>query len=617
MAIDVAKLKAAAAGSEQDKVNWYADRIQEGMTDAQIAAAVDKALGTKYSTSGATDPDWNYLQQKAAEQVVKETSKSSVKDKATAYNQLYQGAGLTNDEIQQAIVNAAGKQDPNDIRALLGIAGAQRASALPSGADKATYVKQMLGYGYTPDEIANYINTGVGQQSDADMRALFGLANVNLPTYLQPKADTDTDFKPIEGGAGVAVTGESGLREGYAPYVQDFLQRASALLARRDAIDPKTGEPLFTGPQFGTTYGTDTSKTLSDLQTRRESMMSGDKAYTPFKYSFAPKPAAAGGVMSLVDRYQTGGDVSSGATTGMQGSQVVPSTFTAPTDGYSATTYTSGYTAPTDIYKGPGDAGITAGTATFDTTARDRLMNPYMSGVVDPAAREAKRQSQIQGMTNAAKFAQAGAFGGTRNVLAGAELQRNLATQLGDIYGRGQKEAYDAAQRAFEAEQGRALTAGVETERARQEAGRQGLSGAEAAARFGLDANKLTEQSSQFGAQYGLNVATTAADYEQRARQLQQQAEEAQARGDQFAADLALRQLQEANNAAAATRAFEYQQARDTYLDPFRELSYASSYLTGLPIKAGDTGISPLAESLVGSASGIALLKKALGLPDN
>lgn len=614
MAIDVEQLKKAAAGSEQDKVNWYADRIQEGMTDAQIAAAVDKALGTKYSTSGATDPDWNYLQQKAAEQVVKETSKSSVKDKATAYNQLYQGAGLTNDEIQQAIVNAAGKQDPNDIRALLGIAGAQRASALPSGADKATYVKQMLGYGYTPDEIANYINTGVGQQSDADMKALFGLANVNLPTYLQPKAGTG--FKPITGGTGVAVTGESGLREGYAPYVQDFLQRASALLARRDAIDPETGEPLFTGPQFGTTYGTDTAKTLSDLQTRRESMMADAKPYTPFKYSFAPKPAAAGGVMSLVDRYQAGGDVSSGATTGMQGSQVVPSTFTKP-DAFSATTYTSGYTTPDDIYKGPGDAGITAGTATFDTAARDRLMNPYMSGVVDPAAREAKRQADIAAMTNAAKFTQAGAFGGTRNILAGAELQRNLATQLGDIYGRGQKEAYDSAQRAFEAEQGRALTAGVESERARQEAGKQALSSAEAAARLGLDASKLSEQSSQFGAQYGLNVAATAADYEQRARDLQQRAEEAQARGDQFAADLALRQLQEANNAAAVTRQFEYQQARDTYLDPFRELGYASSYLTGLPIKAGDTGISPLAESLVGSASGIALLKKALGLPDN
>jgi hypothetical protein len=236
-------------------------------------------------------------------------------------------------------------------------------------------------------------------------------------------------------------------------------------------------------------------------------------------------------------------------------------------------------------------------------------------------------------MTNAAKFTQAGAFGGTRNILAGAELQRNLATQLGDIYGRGQKEAYESAQKAFEAEQGRALTAGVESERARQEAGRQGLSSAQTAAQLGLqaqtaqeqakqaqgqqalssaataaqlglDANKLNEQSKQFGAQYGLNVATTAADYEQKARQLQQQAEEAQARGDQFAADLALRQLQEANNAAAATRAFEYQQSRDQYLDPFREAGYMSQILSGLPAQAGSlpTTAGDQLKSLLASA---------------
>jgi hypothetical protein len=226
-------------------------------------------------------------------------------------------------------------------------------------------------------------------------------------------------------------------------------------------------------------------------------------------------------------------------------------------------------------------------------------MNTFTSGVVDPAVREAKRQSEIQGLTNAAKFTQAGAFGGTRNILAEAERQRNLNTQISDIYGRGQKEAYDAAQRAFEAEQGRALTAGVESERARQEAGRQGLTSAQTAAQLGLDASKLSEQSKQFGAQYGLNVASTSAQYDQAARQLQQQAEEAQARGDQFAASLALQQLQEAQRAAEATRGFEYQQSRDQYLDPFRELGYAQQLLSGLPISAGATGISPNLEGLV------------------
>lgn len=612
MAIDIAGLKAAAAGSEDDKINWYASQLKAGYTDAEITAAVDRALGSSYATAKAGTEeaeDWSYLQDKAAEQIIKDVGKGTAKEKAIAYNQLYQGAGLTNDEIQQNIKDILGEQDPDQMRALLGMAGARRASQLATGAEKADYVKQMIGYGYTPEEIQSYINTAVGQQTPGNMAELFRLAGVKLPGANTGNTGNtgNTDYEgTLEGGAGVDFKGSSGLREFYGPYVTDYLSRMSGLLARRD-VDPTTNKPAFTGPQFGGTgvggYGTETAQTLKNLQARREAMMGlgEDKSsmFTPFKYSFAPKSAAAGGVMSLVDRYQTGGDVSSGATTGTQGNQALTSTFTAPTDGYSATTYTSGYTAPTDMYKGPGDAGITAGTATFDTTARDRLMNPYMSGVVDPAAREAKRQSQIQGMTNAAKFAQAGAFGGTRNVLAGAELQRNLATQLGDIYGRGQKEAYESAQKAFEAEQGRALTAGVETERARQEAGKQALSSAEAAARLGLDASKLTEQSSQFGAQYGLNVATTAADYEQKARDLQQRAEEAQARGDQFAANLALQQLQEANRAAETTRQFEYTQARDTYLDPFRELGYASQLLQGLPVSAAATGVSPGTEALI------------------
>ena len=425
----------------------------------------------------------------------------------------------------------------------------------------------------------------------------YSLADINDIIYGGRTFDQITPTKPIVplNTAGKAFTGENtGLRGPYVPFAEQMLQRVSSLMAARQ-------DPNYKPETFGSTYGQDTAKTLQDLQTRRESMMATAKPYTPYNYSFAPdtKSAAKGGVMSLVDHYDAGGAVGNTYT-----AQTVPSTFTAPTDGFSSSTYTSGYTAPTNMYTGPGATGITAGTGTFDTTARDRLMNPYMSGVVDPATREAKRQSEIQGMTNAAKFTQAGAFGGTRNILAEAERQRNLNTQIGDIYGRGQKEAYEAAQKAFEAEQGRALTAGVESERARQEAGRQGLSSAQTAAQLGLDASKLSEQSKQFGAQYGLNVASTSAQYDQAARQLQQQAEEAQARGDQFAANLALQQLQEANRAAEASRDFEYKQSRDQYLDPFREAGYMSQVLGGLPIQAGSlpTSSGDALKSLLASA---------------
>lgn len=602
MAIDIAGLKAAAAGSEEDKINWYVSQLKAGYTDAEITAAVDKALGSSYATAKAgtkEGDDWNYLQDKAAEKIIKNVSTGSAKEKATAYNQLYQGAGLTNDEIQQNILDIAGKQDPEQMRALLGMAGAQRASKLATGGEKADFVKQMIGYGYTPEEIVSYINTAVGPQTSGNMSELFRLAGVQLPGSNQQQ--TPADYQgTVTGGSGVDFKGSSGLREFYGPYVTDYLSRASALLGMRD-VDPTTGKAAFTGLKFGDTdtarggYGVETAQTLKDLQSQRESMMSGDKAFKPYQYSFAPKPAKSGGIMSLVEGYDAGGNVSSGSNTGMQGSEVIPSAFDTPT-AFTPNTFSSTYTTPTNTYTGPGDSGITTGS--FDPAAISRFTNPYATAVTDPQVREAKRQAQLASQAQAAKFSQAGAFGGTRNILAENEIGRNLATQVGDIYGKGQKDAYDAALRAFEAEEGRKLTAATATEQARQEAGRQGLTGAETAARYGLEANRLGEQSSQFAANLGLQTAQSEAQYQQLARDLQQRAEEATARGDQFAASLALQQLQEANRAAESARTFEYTQARDTYLDPFRELGYASQLLQGLPISASTTGISPSANAL-------------------
>lgn len=367
----------------------------------------------------------------------------------------------------------------------------------------------------------------------------------------------------VVGGAGQDISGSTGLREAYGPYVADYLSRMSGLLALRDA-------PNYQPVKFGTaaqggTYGASTAQTLADLQAKREAMMSGDQAYKPYQYSFAQKPmttkpAAKGGVMSLVDHYDVGGAVGNVADT------VVGGTNTG-TPTYANQTVPSTYTAPTNTYTGPGATGIT--TDQFSQANLDRFINPYTSAVVDPQVREAKRQAELARQSQAAKFSQAGAFGGSRNILAENELGRNLATQIGDIYGRGQKEAFDTALKGFEAEQGRSLQAKIATEQARQEAGRQGLTG-----------------------------AATEAQYQQQARELQQRAEEAAARGDQFEASLALQQLQEANRAAESARGFEYQQARDTYLDPFREILYANQALSGLPIQAGATGISPSANAL-------------------
>lgn len=72
-------------------------------------------------------------------------------------------------------------------------------------------------------------------------------------------------------------------------------------------------------------------------------------------------------------------------------------------------------------------------------------MNPYMQNVVGVQQQEAMRQADIAGTKRGAGFAQAGAFGGSRQAIENAEANRNLQTQLGNIQATGLNNAYNQA----------------------------------------------------------------------------------------------------------------------------------------------------------------------------
>jgi hypothetical protein len=80
-------------------------------------------------------------------------------------------------------------------------------------------------------------------------------------------------------------------------------------------------------------------------------------------------------------------------------------------------------------------------------------MNPYLQQALDPQLAEARRQSQITQTQNAGKLTGAGAYGGGRQAIMDAETQRNLATNLADITGKGYMNAYDKAMQQFNTEQ--------------------------------------------------------------------------------------------------------------------------------------------------------------------
>jgi len=97
-------------------------------------------------------------------------------------------------------------------------------------------------------------------------------------------------------------------------------------------------------------------------------------------------------------------------------------------------------------------------------------MNPFLQSALNPQLDEARRQAEISRVEQAGRLTRAGAYGGGRQAIMEAELDRNLLRNLGDITGRGYATAYDRAMDQFNKEQ------------------LLGLQSTQAAQKYGLDA---------------------------------------------------------------------------------------------------------------------------------
>jgi len=246
----------------------------------------------------------------------------------------------------------------------------------------------------------------------------------------------------------------------------------------------------------------------------------------------------------------------------------------------------AGLTTPTSIGTAADTAGsiatkaqdlsYTPTTSTFDATQAQTYMNPYLKQSLEPQLAEARRQSQITQMQNAAKLTGAGAFGGSRQAIMDAETQRNLGTNLANITGQGYNTAYDKAMAQFNADQARKA------------------------------------QEAQFGATYGLQGLQTGLQGAQTQGQLG--ATQAQTGLANLNAQLTAGGQQrgiESEGIAADKAQFEEARA-----NPYKMVQFQQSLLQGLPLAAQSyQGISPsdLTKAAQGATTVNALLKN-LGL---
>jgi len=96
---------------------------------------------------------------------------------------------------------------------------------------------------------------------------------------------------------------------------------------------------------------------------------------------------------------------------------------------------------------------------------QEQYMSPFLQGALDPQYAAAQRQADISAQNLQSQFGKAGAYGGSRQGVAEAELQRGLLDRMAGITGTGYQQAFEQAQRQFNAEQDRQMQAANQAQR--------------------------------------------------------------------------------------------------------------------------------------------------------
>lgn len=251
-----------------------------------------------------------------------------------------------------------------------------------------------------------------------------------------------------------------------------------------------------------------------------------------------------------------------------------------------------------------------------------QYMSPFIQQALEPQMREAVYSAKRGQLAQDLGAARQGTYGGSRQLLASMERERNLGQQLGDIQSRGLQSAYESAQQQFErdrAAQQQAQQANLQASLGVQQLGTQtglqvalanltneqqarvnnqalqfqaqgmnaenALKAALANQQASLEAQRMAEQSRQFGAQQGLAGLAQAGQMGQTLANIGT----AQTQADQ--ARLGLQ-----TQTAAQQQALQQQKLDMAYQDFLRERDYPlemlqqySSLLRGVPVTPSST----------------------------
>jgi hypothetical protein len=144
----------------------------------------------------------------------------------------------------------------------------------------------------------------------------------------------------------------------------------------------------------------------------------------------------------------------------------------------------------------------------FTSEQAQQYMSPYLRNVLDVQKREAITDARKAQLAQDLGAARQGTYGGSRQLLAAMERERNLGQQLGDVEARGLQAAYESAQAQFERDRAAGLTTGQQNLQAALQQQQLGVSTGLQAAMANLSNEqqaRVNNQAMQFQAQ-GMNA---------------------------------------------------------------------------------------------------------------
>ena len=205
-----------------------------------------------------------------------------------------------------------------------------------------------------------------------------------------------------------------------------------------------------------------------------------ESSLSPYAGPYVSEMLGKGAALASLPYETYGGPLTAGQS-GLQGTAFQGlAGLNVPTSmgGFNPMSFTgAGYAAPTAENTANSD-GMAAVFAGADPTAQQAMagqyegtytpasgdvmqqyMTPYLQGALQPQYDAANRQALISAQNLQSQYGKAGAYGGSRQGVAEAELQRGLLDRMSGITGQGYQDAFTAAQNQFNTEQDRQMTA--------------------------------------------------------------------------------------------------------------------------------------------------------------